>query len=93
MTEKDIQYLKDAINWLSQKAVATNKTESETLWNYTHNSFELLDGLNPSDSTECFKTPVVGQSEQFYCSNRDNCGVKKGRICYKENCEDWSERK
>ena len=46
--------------------------------------------------TECRKqlsiANVVGQSEQFYCANKDWCGIAKGRYCYKEKCEDWSEK-
>ena len=32
----------------------------------------------------------VGQSEQFYCANKDWCGITKGRHCYKAKCEEWS---
>lgn len=35
---------------------------------------------------------VVGQIQQFYCANKDWCGIAKGRNCYKEKCEDWSEK-
>lgn len=33
------------------------------------------------------------QSGKFYCANKAWCGISKGRICYKEKCEDWSGNK
>lgn len=67
MTEKDIQYIKNAINWLSKKAIVDNRTEFETIWSYTHNSLELLDNLK-TKSTECFKTPVVDSKQRVVCA-------------------------
>jgi len=70
----------------------TASSEWEDVCGLTWNTYEveelLIKALKQGQSLPVDST--VRQGEQFYCANKDWCGIAKGRHCYKEKCEDWS---
>lgn len=65
MTQQDIDYLKAAIRHLYAEIEYRNEAQMSKASEYATSSIELLKSLQPSDSTECVKSSVVGQSEQL----------------------------